>query len=266
MQRFIVGVVSGLALTISILWFLKEGGFEPAVTSLAGIAGLMSTFYIENKPAGRNFERGVSHSLNRAEDELLSGGGIDEAAFQKAGAPKFRRFLKSNRAAAAGFKTDLKNELDALARKVDETYYELYERLARDKQLFNTNTTVAERWKLEAVTKMALVHVYVLCDEQFKLLDTIGFPKGEAPIWRKEDKPADLVKKILAGTYQLIRGNPASFQLYLESLGLKKHQVDKLIRFSEKSALDIFIMDGKMNAKKRKIMTGLIKLKASTAE
>lgn len=263
MQRILIGAVSGLALAISIYWFFKEGGFEPAVTSLAGMAGLLSSFWLEGKPSNRLDNHSLRDSLSQAEDEIIMETPAKVGIESQPASAKSGKLFKGRKNMAA-FLDLLKKELDAIIRKGDETYYELYERGVRDPHLFRNHTTLAERWKLEVITKMAVVHIHALCDEQAKLQNTIGASKGFTPVWRVESDPQTLVKKVLFISHKLIQGDSEPFISYLEALGLKKSRVEKLMRFADQSAGELFRIDGQINAKRRKIMTDLIRLKASS--
>lgn len=264
MQRILIGAVSGLALAISIYWFFKEGGFEPAVTSLAGMAGLLSSFWLEGRPSSLPNNHNRGDSLSQAEDEILMDDPAKVGIEPQPASAQSGKLFKGRKNIAQAFADLLKKELDAIIRKVDETYYELYERGVRDPHLFQTHTPLAERWKLEVITKMAVVHIHALCDEQAKLQNTIGASKGFKPVWRVESDPQTLVKKVLFISHKLIQGDAEPFISYLESLGLKKSRVAKLIRFADQSAEELFRIDGQINAKRRKIMTDLIRLKASS--
>lgn len=51
-MKIIAGIISILAIIVSVLWYYKQPGYEPAITALTGLAGLLYT--IQVKPFRKN--------------------------------------------------------------------------------------------------------------------------------------------------------------------------------------------------------------------
>jgi hypothetical protein len=51
MIRWSVRVISIVAILLSVWWFYRERGFEPAITTLLGIAGLVSSQFVKRERA-----------------------------------------------------------------------------------------------------------------------------------------------------------------------------------------------------------------------
>jgi len=245
MEKMLVRLVSLLAIGLSMAWFWKDGGFEPAVTSLAGLAGLLSSFMGETSR--------VSDERSQP-DPLHSDGSLYW---------KFRLLFCDEKEVAANYLHALQAELGERIRKADETYYELYEKLLLNPDMFRENPAVAERWRVEVLTKIVLVQMYTLCREQNLLQDTVQAGTTFAPLWRIEKDPKNLIRNLTSGIHQLVRGDEDGFRAYILSLHPDEGAVRKIISLSRISPARLLRLDGDTNDKKRKTLKELIRIKAN---
>jgi hypothetical protein len=63
--RFILRILTAILFIIAVLWYLKEGGFEPLLAVVGGIIALITSFFVEGKPANQ-------HTVN-IEGNLMKG-------------------------------------------------------------------------------------------------------------------------------------------------------------------------------------------------
>lgn len=57
MVKYIVRIISALVIVLSGIWLYVEGGFEPLITMLAGIAGLLSSIFIRSETTQKKVEQ-----------------------------------------------------------------------------------------------------------------------------------------------------------------------------------------------------------------
>lgn len=245
MEKTVVRVVSGLAIVVAIAWFLKEGGFEPAVTALGGLTGMLHSFF---------------EGSTRRERDPVSGDGSPRRARR---ASRKKKKIHDESKFVEDYLNRLRSELEGVIRKSDEAYYEIYEKHLQKPDIFTDNPAMAERLKLSVIVKVALVQLFALCQEQIKLRETVGSDETFEPVWRIEPEPDQLVRDLTAETHQLVQGATEAFHDYLKSFRLNESAVNKMIALSQMPARRVFQIDGKTNERKRRSLEELIRLKAS---
>lgn len=56
-MKITIRILTFVAFLISLIWFYKEGGFEPIVTSIASLSALIGTFILQGESSSCHVEQ-----------------------------------------------------------------------------------------------------------------------------------------------------------------------------------------------------------------
>jgi len=64
-MRLFISAISVIAILLSVLWFYYQPGFEPAITTLMGVVGLLSSIFVGRQEKHPTPPSQNSHSAQR---------------------------------------------------------------------------------------------------------------------------------------------------------------------------------------------------------
>lgn len=249
MENKIVFGISFLAILLSIAWFLKDGGFEPAVTSLAGLAGMLHSLMDTKKTSSQSLPGGKDRPTpSRKEDSSRQ----DEAS----------KVFKKGMGHVEEYQESLRKQLEAVIREADEIYFEIYEKQLREPDLLRKHPETAQRLQLSIIRKVGLSLLFSRCREQVKLRSQLGTGKDMDALWRREPDPGKLVERLSDAVHRLIRGERESFRTEASVLGFSKETIKQLVALAGMPISRLSQIDGHTNEHKRKHVEELIRIGA----